>query len=174
MEQVSDERLSSSLEDYLEAVLFLVRQKRVARVRDIASHVGVGSPAVTAALKTLSKRGLVNYDRYQVITLTDHGRELAEAISYRHHSLRLFLAEVLGMDNTTAEANACRIEHAVDDEFLDRLTRFGEFIRRCPRAGRQWVENFSQGRCDGSPSSNCSSCTTEVAESLRQGLEGRS
>ena len=71
-------RLTASLEDYLEAVLMLVRQKRVARVRDIAKRVGVGMPSVTTALKGLARRELVNHDPYEAVTLTDRGREVAE------------------------------------------------------------------------------------------------
>ena len=92
------DRLSPSLEDYLEAILHLVRRDRVARVRDIAKRLGIGMPSVTVALKALSQRKLVNYDPYQVITLTDHGREVAEEISRWHLVLRRFLTEVLGLD----------------------------------------------------------------------------
>jgi len=135
-------KLSRSLEDYLETILFIVRQQRVARVRDIAKALGVGMPSVTVALKTLSQRGLVNYDPYQVITLTDGGREVAEEISSRHHVLRKFLSEVLGLDAESAEANACRMEHAVDAAALERLASFADFIRTCSQAGDDWTERF--------------------------------
>lgn len=137
---MADTTLTSSLEDYLEAVLLLVRRDRVARVRDIAKALGVGMPSVTTALKALAQRGLVNYDPYQVITLTEGGRQAAEGVSQRHEVLRRFLVEVLGLDEATAQANACRMEHAVDEQVLDRMRRFADFIRRCPRAGRDWDE----------------------------------
>ena len=131
----SRRKLSASKEDYLEAILLLIRRDQVARVRDIARHLGVGMPSVTAALKALSKRELVNYDPYQVITLTDRGRDVAEAILRRHTILRAFLSEVLGLDADDAEASACRMEHAVSDEVLERLDDFAHFVRTCPRAG---------------------------------------
>jgi len=101
------DKLSPSLEDYLEAVLILVRRGSVARVRDIAAHLGVGKSSVTGAVKTLAKRGLVNYEPYQFITLSDRGRELAEEVAARHVLLREFLSDVLGLDEEVAEANAC-------------------------------------------------------------------
>ncbi|HAU38767.1 MAG TPA: metal-dependent transcriptional regulator, partial [Phycisphaerales bacterium] len=58
-------RLSPTLEDYLEAIYSEIRASRVARVRDIARALKVGMPAVTAALKTLARRELVNYEPYQ-------------------------------------------------------------------------------------------------------------
>ena len=152
--------VSSCQEDYLEAILSLVRANRVARVRDIARELGVGMPSVSSALKSLSRRKLVNYDPYQFVTLTDAGRELAEQVSRRHHDLRRFLVDVLGIDEPAAGANACRMEHAVDEEVLVRLRRLTEFMASCPRTGHNWVESFhrlaSEGRCG--PSSSCGQC----------------
>lgn len=163
---ITNDNLTSSLEDYLEAILFVVRQKRVARVRDIADRIGVGMPSVTAALKTLAARKLVNYDPYQAVTLTDRGCELAEEISRRHYALRRFLTDVLGLDGAAAEANACRMEHAVDDELLERLTRFAEFIRRCPRAGEDWIRQFAEHCQAGGEEDRCRVCIEEPAKAL--------
>ena len=157
------DKLSPSLEDYLEAVLILVRRGRVARVRDIAAHLGVGKSSVTGAVKTLAKRGLVNYEPYQFITLTDHGRELAEEVSSRHVLLREFLSGILGLDEEVAEANACRMEHAVDAELLEQLGKFSAFVRDCPRAGENWVRAFVErcgsGEVDGEV---CTKCVAEI------------
>lgn len=143
MEQL-EEKLTACMEDYLEAVLLQVRTSRVARVRDIAGHLHVGMPSVTAALRSLSKRGLVNYDPYQFVTLTDRGQEAAEQISRRHDLLRRFLVDVLGLDEASAEGNACRMEHAVDKAFLDRLEALVDFARRSPQAREDWLKQFSE------------------------------
>lgn len=158
------DKLTPSLEDYLEAILYLIRKGRVARVRDIAKRLGIGMPSVTVALRALSQRKLVNYDPYQVITLTDHGREVAEEISRWHQVLRRFLTEVLGLDAETAEANACRMEHAVDATLLERLSRFAEFIHRCPRAGESLVEGFLRYCQAGPDSSRCGDCLRGAVE----------
>lgn len=130
----SKRKLSPSLEDYLEGVLELVERGKVARVRDIAKRLGVGMPSVSVALRALGQRGLVNYDPYQVVTLTDKGRRAALEIQQRHDVLQKFLINVLGIDETTAAANACRMEHAVDPVVLDRLKRLAEFLQACPAA----------------------------------------
>ncbi len=158
----AEKTLSASLEDYLEAILLLVRENHVARVRDIAQKVDVGMPSVTAALKALAKRKLVNYDPYQVVTLTDRGRELAEGVSRRHVALRRFLTDVLGLDAEEAEANACRMEHAVDNQLLQRLGRFAEFLHSCPRAGDDWIERFKKFCHQGADESQCRDCLTEL------------
>lgn len=161
-------KLTRSLEDYLETIFFLIRDGRVARVRDIARNLKVGMPSVTAALKSLSRRKLVNYDPYEFVTLTDRGRELAEEISRRHYVIRRFLTGVLGLEPEAAEANACRMEHAVDSVLMDRLQRFVEFVQRCPRCGSSWVESFEQFRPETQDRARCRSCIGTALRELRK------
>jgi len=137
-------KLTPCLEDYLEAILAAIRENRVARVRDIAGHLHVGMPAVTSALKTLAGRKLVNYEPYQYITLTDRGRQLASEISRRHELLCRFLVEVLGVRRDTAEANACRMEHVIDSDVLEKLRKLTQFARECPGNGKSWIELFQK------------------------------
>jgi len=166
-------KLTRSLEDYLEAIWRLVRAGRAARVRDIACAVGVQMPSVTAALKGLSRRGLVNYDPYELVTLTERGREAAAEIAARHRVLREFLADVLGLDDQVAEDNACRMEHAADAEMLERLGQFVEFVRSCPRAGEDWLKAFA-GTCrDGSTTRRCRRCAARPGEKLARARPGR-
>ena len=157
-------QLSASLEDYLEAVWLLLRRDRVARVRDIAERLKVGMPSVTAALKSLAKRKLVKYDPYQVVTLTAAGRSMAEEISGRHRFLRQFLAGVLGLDKDAAEANACRLEHAVDAVLLERLRSFTRFIERCPRVGEDWVAKFQKFRSEDEDPGRCRQCLANLLD----------
>lgn len=157
-------QLSASLEDYLETVWLLVQRDRVARIRDIAKRLKVGMPSVTAAMKSLAKRKLVKYDPYQVVTLTAEGRSIAEEISSRHHLLRQFLTGVLGLDGDVAEANACRLEHAMDGELLDRLRSFTRFIERCPRAGEDWVAKFLKFSDGDEDLGRCRQCLTGLLD----------
>jgi len=161
--------LSSSLEDYLEAVLDLVRTGRVARVRDIARRLGVGMPSVSVALKTLSARGLVNYDPYQVVTLTQRGEQLGQEITHRHTVLQGFLTDVLGVEAGVAQSNACRMEHAIDDEVLERLGDFAEFIQRCPRVGQDWAMQPPPKNRESASSSECPDCPESPDASARHG-----
>jgi len=134
-------KLSASQEDYLEAVLALVATRQVARVRDIAKRLGVSMSSVSSALRLLAKRKLVNYDPYEAVTLTRQGTRLAEQIRQRHRTLCSFLTDVLCINRDVAEANACRMEHAVDDVVLARLDKLDEFLKRNKAADR-WCENF--------------------------------
>jgi DtxR family Mn-dependent transcriptional regulator len=163
MTQIPRPTLSSSQEDYLEAVLDLVRTGRVARVRDIARRLGVGMPSVSVALKALSARGLVNYDPYQVVTLTDRGQQVGEGINHRHAVLQDFLTEVLGVEPVRARSNACRMEHAIDDGVLDRLRDFARFVQRCPRIGRKWPRPPVHRGRDRATAASCRGCVARGA-----------
>jgi len=137
-------KLTRRLEDYLEAVWVLTQEQGVARVRDIAARTDVTMSSVTSALKQLARGGLVHYDPYQLVTLTARGESLAERIHDKHDALRGFLVEVLDLDPHTAEANACRMEHVVDDEVLHRLSLLARFLRqRCPEQD-EWARRFGE------------------------------
>jgi DtxR family Mn-dependent transcriptional regulator len=129
--------LGAAGEDYLEAILHLSGEGGVARVRDIAAEVGVTLSTVSRALKGLAARGLVNYRPYEVITLTPEGREIAQRISRRHDLLARFLADVLGVDRETAEADACRIEHDLSREAAARLAALMGVLEASPQFREQ-------------------------------------
>jgi len=136
--------LSSALEDYLEAMARVSAQKGAARVRDIAAALSVHKSSVTAALRALSQKGLVDYAPYEIATLTPQGQQVAERIARRHEVIRDFLVEVLSVDDDVAEANACRMEHDLDREVLERLRLFAEFVKHCPHCGKDRLEAFEE------------------------------
>ena len=135
--------VTATLENYLEAISRITLEKGVARVRDIATALSVHKSTVTAALKSLAEKGLVNYEPYEVTTLTARGRRVALEVARRHEVIRRFLREVLLADNEAAEANACRMEHVMDKDILHRLSLFAEFVKECPRTGEDWLQRFS-------------------------------
>ena len=139
--------LSASMEDYIEAIAHIVAEKKVARGKDIANRLKVSRASVTEALRALSKKGLVNYEPYEVITLTETGKATAEDVIRRHEALKDFFVKVLAIDDKIAEESACRIEHAAPPEVIDRLIRFVKFIEITSREGSELVKRFSE-YCD--------------------------
>jgi DtxR family Mn-dependent transcriptional regulator len=128
--------LSESRGDYLECIHHLVRERGVARVKEIAARMGVRAPSVTGALRGLAARGLVRHDPYQFVTLTPAGARAARDLARRHAALAGFLRQVLGTDAATAERNACHMEHAIEPEVLERLARFVGRVQRCATEGK--------------------------------------
>ena len=123
-------QLSSTLEDYLETIYRLETRNRVARPRDIAARLDVASSTVTSALQSLSEKGLIDYEPYGLITLTEKGTLEARKVLTRHKILEDFLSSVLGLSPERAEANACEMEHAVDSAALEKLVCFLAYFRR--------------------------------------------
>lgn len=122
--------LSESLENYIEAIFLIAKKKGAARAKDIAQMMSVNNSSVTEALRSLSKKGLVNYAPYDLITLTDEGTELAKVIVERHQSLEAFLTKVLGVDAEEADAVACKMEHVVTDDIVSRISELTDYISK--------------------------------------------
>lgn len=128
--------MTSTMENYLEAIYNLNNEKRVVRVKDIGKRLGVKMPTVTNMLKTLSEKGLIDYEKYEYLELTEKWCGVGEEIDRRHHVLRSFLTDILGIDLEKANEEACRMEHAVGAPTMDRFVLFMEFIQSCPRTGK--------------------------------------
>ena len=118
------ERLSASLEDYVEAIYRIEARQGAARVKDIAESLDVAMPSVTGALKALVAKELVNYKPYSVTTLTAQGTVIAREVTKRHEIMARFLKDVLGLDASVAERNACRLEHATSRKTFERIKEF--------------------------------------------------
>jgi DtxR family Mn-dependent transcriptional regulator len=136
-------KLSSSMEDYLEAIANLHQEKGVARVKDISRLLKVTYPSVTGAIANLERDELVKHEKYGYIELTPKGRKLAEAVLERHRTFMRFLTLVLRIDPGQAERDSCRMEHAIGAQTMSRLTKFIEFIETCPEEDTPlWLQNF--------------------------------
>ncbi len=150
--------LTSQLEDYLETIARLLQQQPVARATDIAAQLGVTRASVTSALRSLAEKGLINYQPYSQVTLTPEGAALAAKIIGRHQTLSAFLQEVLRLPPSQAEADACRAEHVLSPEVIERMRRFLGFLKDCPRTGQSWRRSFEQLCQGGQSQSDCREC----------------
>jgi DtxR family Mn-dependent transcriptional regulator len=136
------EQLSASQEDYLEAVFHISKEKQAARAKDISQRLNVRASSVTSALRSLAALGLVNYAPYDLITLTETGMTAAREIVRRHEALSDFLVTVLGVDPVEADQAACKMEHSVTKSIVDRLVKYADYIKHCPRGGITWDSGF--------------------------------
>ena len=139
-----NEKLSASLEDYLEAIFSLARESQGARSKDIAERLGVARSSVTEAVQTLRNKGLANYRPYGSITLTDPGQSVAAEVARKHEVLTAFFADVLGVDKDTAQQAACRAEHALGSEITGPLLSFIAFVGERQKSGLNMAEEFRQ------------------------------
>jgi DtxR family Mn-dependent transcriptional regulator len=120
--------MTESLEDYLEMVSFLADDGEV-RVTDIALRLGVSKPSVHTALKTLEEQELIEHKRYQSVTLTKNGAQRASEIRKRHWFLTDFLVSI-GVDQSTAEKDACKMEHVLSPLSMKKMQILAETLKK--------------------------------------------
>ncbi len=139
-------KLTPSLEDYLEAILQLEEKNRVARVKDIAELLSVQMPSVTAALKNLKSKDLINYEKNSFINLTSRGKDIAEVILKKHQILVDFLKEALLIESPKAEEEACRIEHSIDLDTARRIKNVTAYLKAFLSEDRKEFEAMILGK----------------------------
>lgn len=159
------EGLTESLEDYLEVIFHVFEERQTVRPKDIVARMQVRGASVTGALRALSRRGLIHYTPYDVVVLTPRGVEAAKDVIHRHEVLRRFLTNILGIEAQAADAEACRLEHAVSAAVLGRLVKLARFLEDCPRAALVSVPDVVQGSRSGT---RCPRCEPEPARSGRR------
>lgn len=116
--------IQKSGEDYLEAIYNLLQNSDHAHSVDIAKILGVTKPSTSKALQNLSEQGYIKKESYGAVTLTESGRQTAEAVLRKHKAVRDFLTDVLKVSPHTAEEDACKIEHCLSEETAEKLFEF--------------------------------------------------
>lgn len=152
---ISTDKLTPTMEDYLEAIYNLSQEKKVVRVKDIAKRLGVKMPTVTSMLKTLGEKGMIDHEKYEYLELTGKGSDIGSEIDQRHQTLKTFLTDILKIDHDQADKDACKMEHAVSPATLESIVEFMAFIENCPRGGNDWLELFNEYRKHGAPRDKC-------------------
>ncbi len=118
-------KVQESAENYLETILVLEKTCNGVHAIDIVGELGFSKPSVSIAMKRLRENGYISVDEFQHITLTPSGREIAERMYARHIVLRDWLVSI-GVDEETAEADACRMEHVLSDESYECIRRHAD------------------------------------------------
>ncbi len=123
MAEVTDYSPSSSVGDYVKAV-WEVAGTGAASTKDVAARLSVSPASVSNMFVRLQEMGFVEYERYRGASLTKCGREEALQLVRRHRLIETFLLEHLRYSWEEVHEEAERLEHAVSDEFTERLTEF--------------------------------------------------
>jgi DtxR family Mn-dependent transcriptional regulator len=97
---------------------------------------------VTSALRNLAQKGLIHYKPYGFITLTEKGIRSAARIARRHRVLHSFFTDILGLEEDMSQKAACRAEHMLGSEIINRLTVFIDFINRQDTQGKALAAEF--------------------------------
>ncbi len=126
--------ISSSLEDYLEAIADQIDANGHAHSKELADKLMVKMPSVTNALQALAARDLIVYRPHQPVVLTAAGAQAAEVIRKRHHCLCRFFEDILQLSHEEADSTACKVEHDINENVLSKMTLLTDLISSAPEA----------------------------------------
>ena len=118
------QELTTSNEDYLEAIVMLGGASGAVRSIDIAEKMGVSKTSVSKAIAVLKDRGFIEQPHYGSIELTPEGLAYGNEIYARHKALTRFLEKAVGLEHDVAESQACMMEHAIDDASFEKWMTF--------------------------------------------------
>lgn len=131
--------ITPAKENYLKAILELSDSEET-HSTDIANALGVSRASVSRMMGILKEDGYVAKEKYGAITLTERGRKAAAYVRKRHRLLKSFLADVLGVEDAVATEDACRMEHVISFETVEKLSRKLGALSECMKPGTNHSE----------------------------------
>lgn len=131
--------LTPSMEDYLEKIYELMKDKGYARVSDIASLLSVQPSSVTKMIQKLDEMNYVTYEKYRGIILTSSGEKMGRLMKQRHKMLETFL-RMLDISEETIQKDVEGIEHHVSPNTMNRLKSLVFFFEDNPQCLQEFIE----------------------------------
>lgn len=115
------EPLTGPVEDYLKTIYALGRGSVSVATNDIAQRLALAPASVSGMVRRLAEQGLLSYERYRGVTLTETGRRAALRTLRRHRVIEAYLSAALDYPWDRVHNEAERLEHAASDELIDRM-----------------------------------------------------
>jgi DtxR family Mn-dependent transcriptional regulator len=115
------EALTEPVENYLKAIYVIGKGGGPAATNEIAERLALAPASVSGMVRRLADQGLLAYERYHGVRLTDSGRRAALRTLRRHRVIEAYLARALGYPWDRVHDEAERLEHAASDELIDRM-----------------------------------------------------
>ncbi len=116
--------LSNSQEEYLKTIYILKNTKNEIRVTEIANKLNKTKASVNSAINSLKQIGLINYEPYGEIELTNEGEKIAQKIIEANDIVKLFLKEIIGATEINAEEEAKAIKTVLSDDTLNKIAKY--------------------------------------------------
>ncbi|MCL4334290.1 MAG: metal-dependent transcriptional regulator [Candidatus Thermoplasmatota archaeon] len=115
-------------EKYLESIDYFIREQGYARPLEIARHLKVTPASVSQMLTKLSEDGLINYQKYRGMTISEKGNKVIQSLNNKESSIYELL-KLIGCDDKMAKEKACFFEHFVDEDLADKIKNFNTRIK---------------------------------------------
>lgn len=132
--------LSSGLEDYLEVIYLADLNNQQLKGAELARKLNISRASVSEALAKLVTKKLVTYNSYEAIHITQLGIEEAKKVYEKHSTLEIFFEKIIGADKNEASENACKIEHIISQNLLEKIKEFTKYCQANPKI----IDNFNK------------------------------
>lgn len=116
--------ISNATEEYLKTIYILIKKNNIVRVTDIAKAMNCSKPSVTKQLNILKSKGLIIYETYGHISLSESGVNYAKKILADYDIVYIFLHDVIGVDEEIAKMDAVKIKGIIDEKTLSKITSY--------------------------------------------------
>jgi DtxR family transcriptional regulator, Mn-dependent transcriptional regulator len=120
------------VEEYIEAIFDIAGKDGIAKTTEVAKKLQNSPASVTEVFQSIAQRGLVQYEPYKGVYLTEKGYEAAMKIKRKHRLLEVFLSDILHIDQDKVHDEACKMEHCISDQVGDAICKLLEAPARCP------------------------------------------
>jgi Mn-dependent DtxR family transcriptional regulator len=124
-------RTTKAAEDYLERISELIATKGYARAVDIATELGISPASVSAMIQRLDAEGLLKYEKYRGMMLTEAGEAVAQRIAHRHQLLTQFL-RTLGVGEAEVAQDVEGMEHHIGPQTFEAIEKLTQFLAANP------------------------------------------
>lgn len=119
--------LSSSQEEYLKAIYILSKTNNsLVRVTDIANYLSYSKPSVNRAIKNLKEIGMVNYETYGDVSLTEEGINYSKGILRKFDVVKILLKEIIGLSEEEASKEAANIKSVISQDTQNKIEKYVE------------------------------------------------
>lgn len=122
-----NEKLTSSMEEYLEMICRILQKNEVVRIRELAENLHVKPSSASKMVNNLKEAGYIEFKKYGYIAITQKGLETGNYLLHRHRVLHDFLCL---LNHTKDELEQVeKIEHFINKITIDNLERLTEWMR---------------------------------------------
>jgi DtxR family Mn-dependent transcriptional regulator len=150
--------LTHSSIHHLMAMHELLKQHGYVRGVDISKYLNISRSSVSITLRKLIGRGYVTEDENKFYLFTEHGEDLINSVLSKRNIIRLFFENALQLDPKIAEAEACKIEHLLEESTGQKLMSFMGFYLSDQEAVKDFRDQFSRFRYECNETENCDIC----------------
>ncbi len=110
-----------TVENYLKAMLALTKGTGVVTISDLSTELGVSKPTANNMIRRLSERGLIHYEKYRPLQLTEAGRTQAALVVRKHRLTEMYLVQRMGFGWEEVHPIAEQIEHIDSPALFERM-----------------------------------------------------